>query len=47
MKKNLVAVIMLLTMISAFVLNYGKSTKYIAKGDGEIEWLAYSQERLI
>lgn len=47
MRKKLVLAIILFTIVSVFILNYEQPMKYIAKGDGVIEWHTYSNEELV
>ncbi len=46
MKKTLLVIVVLFTMISAFIINSGKSSMDVAeeKRDGVIEWNSYSVE---
>lgn len=51
MKKRLIIVVMMLTLVVGYFLNYAKPTKYLA-GDGgaddrEIEWNSYGEGKLV
>lgn len=41
MKKKLLVIIMLFTMISWTMFNYRQPVKYVVQDDGEIEWNSY------
>lgn len=47
MRKRLAVIIMLLTMVSVFILNFGQPMKYIVENDGIIEWHSYGEEKLV
>lgn len=47
MKKRLVMIMVLFTMILNTVFNYGQSMNYIVENDGEIEWNSYTEERIV
>lgn len=44
MRKRVALIIMLFTMVSAFILNFGQAVKYIAEKDEIIEWQCYEEE---
>lgn len=47
MRNRLVAIIILFTTISVFILNYVQPMKYIVENDEVIEWHSYSNEKLL
>lgn len=44
MGKRVSLIIILFTMISIFMLNFGQPIKHMAENDGIIEWQSYGRE---
>lgn len=47
MRKRLAILVILFTMVSVFILNYGQPVNHISENDGVIEWHSYSREELV
>ena len=47
MKKKLLVLIMICTLISGTMLNYRQPVKYVVQDDDEIEWNSCIEEELL